>query len=210
MQAKTIKAQPRVILNSRENRRQRRLGFVPSSINIKGKDSVSVLVNVTELKKALQQFGRSAVLTLQVDKDKYSVMVRDIEIQQLTGNFISVLFQYVSISEEIKVNIPIVLNGTDKLSLEHLNVSQQTDSLPVSGLAKDIPNSIDIDVSALKNGDNLFVKDVTPPKGIVIELDPEQLLLSVIRPRSSAESEDEEADTAADEQKAEESPTPEE
>lgn len=195
--SQVIKAQPRTVLNSRENKRQRGLGLVPASINIKGQDSVSLFVSVGALKSALQKFGRSAVLKLELGKDKYNVMVRDIETQPLTGNYINVLFQQVSMSEEIKVNVAISLKGTDSLGKKQLNVSQQMDSLTVAGLAADIPNSIEIDVSDLENGDNFYIKDLKLAKGITVEHDPEQLLLSVGMPRVYAEQ-------AADEDAAEE------
>lgn len=202
MDAKIIEAQPREAMNGRENKRQRRLGFVPANINIKGEDSVSVLLSVAEFKRALQQHGRAAVFTLRSGKDSYSVMVRDVDSDSLTGALLNVTFQQVSVSEQIKLNLPIRLKGTDELNYKQLLVSQQTDVLAVSGLAKDIPNAIEIDVAEMESGDNLFVKDVALPEGIKIELDPEQLLLSVGRARVYAEPEAE--GDAAEEASAEE------
>lgn len=193
MDKKIIKAEPRAAMSSRENRRQRAAGIVPASINIKGEDSVSVLVKSSELKNMLHKFGRAAVLQLKVGRKSYDVMVRDIDMQPHTDNYVHVVFQQVSKTEEIKVNVAISLKGVESLSLKQLNVSQQMDELTVSGLAADIPSAIGIDVSNLENGENFYVKDLKLPEGITVELDSEQLLLSVGMLRVYAEPEAEKA-----------------
>ena len=192
MDGKTIEVQKRSVFKSRENRRQRRLGQIPASINIKGQESVAVAVNESALRSAMRKHGRAAVLKLKAGKETYSVMVRDIDLEPLTSNYLSVVFQQVSMSEEIKINIGISLKGTDMISMKQLNISQQHSTLPVSGLAADIPNTVEIDVSNLENGDSVYVKDLVLPGNITVELDPDQLLLSVGMQRVHAESDTQE------------------
>ena len=53
------------------------------------------------------------------------------------------------------------------------------DFIPVKGLPQDVPNFIEIDVKDLDHGDNIIIKDIVFPAGIVPELDENQLVISV-------------------------------
>jgi large subunit ribosomal protein L25 len=46
----------------------------------------------------------------------------------------------------------------------------------------DLPDAIDIDISALEVGDSLTVADVVPPKGVAITSPAEEVLCSVTPP----------------------------
>jgi len=61
--------------------------------------------------------------------------------------------------------------------LEHLLWEVQVECLPT-----DIPQKLEVDVSNLKIGDALFIKDISVPKGVKILNDPEVRIFAVEKP----------------------------
>lgn len=188
----------------------RRSGYLPASICSKEVGSVSVSLKKDALTRIISKRGRSTVFTLKADDGvTYSAMLKDIQLSPVVGDYLNVIFQQVSLSEETKVDVPLRFEGRDSLDMRRLTMLQQIDVLEVRGLPNDIPNSIDIDLSNMEANDKVFVKDLNLGKGLATDVDPEQLVLSIIDPRSQiAETSDDEeaADTAApDSAKSEES-----
>ena len=60
-----------------------------------------------------------------------------------------------------------------------LIILQQLDSLPVKGLPRSIPESIEVDVSRMHAGESLTVGDLELPKGITSDISADHLVVSV-------------------------------
>ena len=67
-----------------------------------------------------------------------------------------------------------------------------TRELEVECLPGDIPDHLEVDVSALLIGQHLEAKDVPIPKGVELMDDPSKVVLSVASPRVVEETEEEE------------------
>jgi large subunit ribosomal protein L25 len=99
------------------------------------------------------------------------------------GEIVHVDFNQISLTKEIKVNVPVVAKGEPagvKLeggSLEHILWEIEVACLPTN-----IPQGIEVDVSGLKLGDSVHVKDLSVPAGVKILNDPGAIVLSVAAP----------------------------
>ena len=60
-------------------------------------------------------------------------------------------------------------------------------NIEVECLPKDIPESIDVDVSELDIGDSVHVSDIIQPDGVKFLLSEESVIVSVIAPRAIEE-----------------------
>jgi large subunit ribosomal protein L25 len=69
-------------------------------------------------------------------------------------------------------------------------------SLEISCLPKDLPENIEVDVSALDIGDALNIGDVAFPEGVVATLGEDVVVALVAKARTSQASEAEEAEAA--------------
>ena len=107
-------------------------------------------------------------------------MVKDIQVSPVKGNMVHVDFQEVSLTEEIRADLSIVLKGADVLEFKKLMPLRQLDVIIVKGLPQDIPDDITIDVSNIDKVENVYLKDVDFPEGIVPEGDPEQVVISIV------------------------------
>ncbi|HOT22596.1 MAG TPA: 50S ribosomal protein L25, partial [Sedimentibacter sp.] len=124
----TLNVEKRLETNSRASNRLRRQGYLPGNISRKGKDSVSVTVKADELRKGLSTYGRNALFKITLDDTEFTGMVKDIQLSPVKGSMMHVDFQEVSLNEEIKVQLSIVLKGTEALEFKGLIALTQLDS----------------------------------------------------------------------------------
>jgi large subunit ribosomal protein L25 len=132
--------------------------------------------------------GESFVLKLRVkDNGKYqerSVLIKQIQHHPVRDDIIHVDFNEISLTKTIKVKVPLVAVGEavgvklDGGVLDHILWELEIECLPAQ-----IPESIEVNVSGLKIGDSLHVKDLTVPEGVKFLNDPEAAVLAVDMPR---------------------------
>ena len=174
------------------NKQLRREGYLPGSISSKGKDSVSVTIKADELRKGLSTYGRNALFKITLSDKEITGMVKDIQLSPVKGTMLHVDFQEVSLTEEIKVVLSIALKGMDALEFKGLMALRQLDTITVKGLPQNIPDDISIDVSNIDKVENICLKDVKFPEGIVPEGDPEHVLISIVESKRTSAEEGEE------------------
>lgn len=195
-----LKVEYRELTGGNTAKQMRRSGYLPASICSKEIGSVDVKLKRDAFMKVLNKRGRSAVLKLEADDGKaFDVMLKDIQVAPIGREYLNVIFQQVSLSEETKVDVPLKFEGRDALDMKRLTMLQQIDFITVIGLPNDIPNSIDIDLSHLESGDKLFVKDLQFAEGLSTDIDPEHLVVSIVDPRSQIkETDEEDAETSVE------------
>ncbi len=175
-----LKIEKREKPNSRTSKKLRKDGYLPGSISCSGKDSVSVSVKAEDLRKVLTSYGRNALFKLSMNDVSVTGMVKDIQLSPVKGEMLHVDFQEVSLNEEIRADIAVVLKGAEALEHKKLMPLRQLDVIAVKGLPQDIPNDIAIDVSNIDKVENVYLKDVNFPDGITPEGDPELVVISIV------------------------------
>lgn len=163
-------------------------GFIPAVIYSEGKDALSLKLSHRQLVQLVHQHRIEGVVinvTIKDDKKQKSrpCIIKEIQYDPVHGEIIHVDFNQISLTEEIKVNIPVVAKGEPAgVKLEGGSLEHILWEIEVSCLPTNIPKDIEIDVSALKLGDSVHIKDIVPPKGVKILNDPGSIILSVAAP----------------------------
>jgi large subunit ribosomal protein L25 len=88
-------------------------------------------------------------------------------------------FQKITLSEDMKTDVMIRVMGKDSIDSRNLILLQQMDAIPLKGLPRKMPDVVEIDVSELKAGDSITIGSIEFPKGVICELEPEQVVFSV-------------------------------
>jgi len=180
----TMAVERREKTNSRESRRLRKIGYIPGSISIKGKESISVKVKKEELLRNLSEHGRNYIFNLQLDgNENITAMVKELYYSPISRELLCVDFQQISFNEEIKVNVEIKLIGKESVEFRKLLVLQQMDEIPVKGLPQNIPAYIEIDVTGLDLDDRITIGDVKFPEGIEPDIEADKIVLTISKPR---------------------------
>jgi len=110
-------------------------------------------------------------------------LIKEIQYDPVKGDIIHVDFNEVSLTKVIKVNVPVIAKGEpagvkqEGGSLEHILWEIEVECLPT-----DIPRGIEADVSLLKIGDAVRIKDITFPSNIKVLNAPEAIVFSVTAP----------------------------
>jgi large subunit ribosomal protein L25 len=165
----------------------RRQGKVPGVIYGHGRTAESVAVDTAALNKML--VGISAATTIvdvTVDgRTPVKALIREIQRDSLRPAEIIHLDLYeVRGDEEITLQVPIRLIGVpDGVRnfggvLDHVLRELEIEVLP-----SDIPDHVDLDVTALTIGHSLFVRDLQVPKAKVLN-DPDSPICTVVAPRA--------------------------
>lgn len=163
-------------------------GFTPAVVYAQGKESLAIKISTHDLVRLVHQHRlESMVINLKVKDDKNNkarpCLIKEIQYDPVTGNIVHVDFNEISLTKAIKVNVPVVAKGEaigvkqEGGSLEHVLWEVEVECLPA-----DIPKNIEVDVSALKIGDAIHVKDITLPSNVKALTDPGAIVLSVAAP----------------------------
>ncbi len=166
----------------------RESGYLPAVVYFHGKDALSVKVSRSLLLKLVHQHRlESVIINLKIKDDKKakgrSCLVKEIQYDPVREDIIHIDFNEISLTEAIKVNVPISTKGEaigvkqEGGSLEHLLWEIEVECLPTN-----IPKDIQVDITALKLGDAIHVKDIIFPEGVKPLNDLAAIVLHVAAP----------------------------
>jgi large subunit ribosomal protein L25 len=140
----------------------------------------------------------ASVLEMEMGGKTEKVLLRDLQMHPFKQQVLHIDFQRVDARTRLTMKVPLHYSGEEEspaVKAENCLVNHVLTELSISCLPKDLPEFIDINLSGLKKGTSLHVKDITLPKGVKFVakggLD-NPVLVSV-----SAVSEEAEADAAA-------------
>jgi len=176
----------------------RKDGFIPAVVYKGGKEATPIFVNNKELWHAMHtEAGENAIITLDISGDKKNsqktVIVKETQSHPVRDELLHVDFSEISLTEKIKVNVPVHLKGEAAgVKDEDGVLNQVLWELEVECMPMSIPESIEVNVEELMIGDAVHIKDVAPPEGVVILDDPEQVIAGVNPPQAEEEPEGEE------------------
>ncbi|MBI4708190.1 MAG: 50S ribosomal protein L25 [Candidatus Omnitrophica bacterium] len=163
-------------------------GFLPAVVYFGGKNSLALKISRSQLIKLVHQYHiETAVINLKVKDDTTKksrpCLIKEIQYDPVRGDIVHVDFNEISLTKAIKVNVPVVAKG-DSIgvkqeggSLEHILWEVEVECLPTS-----IPKEIEIDITQLKLGDSIHVKDIVAPSGVKILTEPEGIVLTIAAP----------------------------
>lgn len=165
-----------------------------------GKDQKHFKVKHTDMEK-LVFTSDVHMINLDIDGEKTEAIIQDIQQHPVTGRFVHVDFLQLFADKEIKMKIPVKVVGRSPGVLAGGKMQQVFRQLKVQGLPSAIPGEIEVDISTIKIGQAVRVKQCAK-EGFTI-LDPANaVVVSVKMARGASKQElaDEEADaqTAAD------------
>ena len=183
---------------SRPSNRLRVEGKVPGVLYGMGKDPVSLTVDYRELRQALTtEASLNAIITLEVDGAKEVSIVKELQRQPVRNDVIHVDFARVDITQELLVEVPIVLEGeARKVQDEQGVVEQVLYTLSVYAKPDATPNELTVDISGLEMGDSVRVGDLDLPAGSRTELEDDETVAATSSTRAAIEEGEEEGEVA--------------
>jgi large subunit ribosomal protein L25 len=157
-----IKAERRTEHGSAPARRLRRAGYVPAAINRRDGASQTLQINAHELEKVLRhQASNQVLVTLELDGQPLPTLLREIQTDVMDGHVIHADFGEISLTEKLRVSIALRVTGEPEGVRTEGGILEQTlRQVEVECLPSDIVASFTVDVSHLKLGQSLAVRDL--------------------------------------------------
>lgn len=151
--------------------------------NIFGKDfpSTAITINAHDFLKIFRKVGETQVLYLALGKEEIPVMVAKVQMHPVVGNPLHVDFKKVDLKKKIEAEVPVALVGeAEAVSLRTGEIHLLLDTLTVEALPSDIPQSIEIDVTHLKDIDEaITIGSLKAESGYVFIGEPETVIVKV-------------------------------
>jgi large subunit ribosomal protein L25 len=183
MQTIELGADKRDIATKGTLRTHRVGGKIPAVVYGGKKEPANLLIEGKKLIQVLKGHGMNVLVNLKVGAGAEVVLLKDLQRDVLTHEIIHVDFQRISMTQKLDVNVPIHIKGEApgvKMGggiMEHILRDLRVRCLPA-----DIPDGIDLDVSALQLNQGLKVKDIALPKGVEVLNEAESLVVNIVAP----------------------------
>jgi len=177
-----VQAQLRSGRGKNDARRARRDGMVPITVYGGGGETVAAVAPLRELAAILRsESGRNTIFTIEVDGAGASeVMFHERQVDPIKGRLMHADLTRLVKGQKIEVTVPLHLVGEPFGVKEKQGVLEQIiREIEIKCEPRDIPDSIDVDVSALDVHDVLHVSDIQVAQGIEILNDADLVLATV-------------------------------
>lgn len=196
-----LKAEPRQDSGKSVTRKMRAAGRVPAVVYGHGEATRMVSVDAHELDLLFKRVHwENTLIEIDIDGEKAPVrtLVKEVQAHAHRPFIFHVDFQQIHAGEMLHVEVPIRLQGNPP-GVKAGGVLMQTISdLQIKCTPDNIPEFIDVDISALEIGDSIHLSDLTMPEGVTAEIDAERTICTVAPPTVVATTAEEDEAAAAE------------
>ena len=156
-----IKAEKRDVIG-KQVKAMRRAGKLPAVIYGRHTDPIIVSLDSHSASLVLGRLTSSSLVTIDLDGKEYPALVREKQRDYIKNRILHVDFLAVSLTETLHASVAVNLVGVSA-AVKDYNAVLVTNlqSLEVECLPTDLPESIEVDISAMtKPGEGIRVRDV--------------------------------------------------
>ena len=111
----------------------------------------------------------ASILEMELAGKEQKVLLRDLQMHPYKQQILHIDFQRVEARTRLTMKVPLHYSGEEEspaVKAENCLVNHVLTDLTISCFPADVPESIDIDLSGLKKGSPLHLKDIKLPKGV--------------------------------------------
>jgi len=159
----------------------RREGKLPAVLYGHHFDATPITLDLREASRIMHGLTASSLVYINLEGKEHAALVREKQRDYLRNIMKHVDFQIVSLTEKIRADVPIVLEGVSPAVKDYNGVIiSEMDTVEVEALPQDLPEKIILDVSKLaKIGDHLIVKDILVSENVHIHANPDDVIVIV-------------------------------
>lgn len=169
-----LQAEPRTTaMGGAASRRMRRLeNRIPAIIYGAGKEPTSITLDHNKVIKALENEAfYSHILTLNMGKQKEKVVLKQLQRHAYKPFVLHMDFLRINEKEKLRMHVPLHFTNEEKAVGVKIGggvVSHHLTDIEISCLPSDLPEYIEVDMTALELGQALHLADLKLPKGVEI------------------------------------------
>lgn len=174
-------------------RRLRAAGAIPGVVYGLGREVVHVAVPQRPFERVyVGSEGANTLIDLEAPgierETSVAAIIKEVQRDPVTSALLSVDFQWVSLRQEIEVEVHIEVTGrAPGVADEGGVVQQHLHTIAVTCLPTDIPERIEASIEGMQIGDSLHVSALPEIPGVTYVPEPDEVVLSIAPPISEAE-----------------------
>jgi large subunit ribosomal protein L25 len=192
-----LEVQEREQRGTRVSRRLRKDGIIPGVLYGRGNKPHPICVPERELRRVLTgDHGLHAILdvVLAGQKSTHASILKDYQVDPIRGKIEHFDLQEVRLDQPIQSAVVIELIGESVGTKAGGVLSQVNREVRVEALPMEMPDRLELDISAMEIGDTLRLSDLPAREGVTFLDDPETVLANVTVPTRVEEPEPEEVE----------------
>ncbi len=191
-----LKASKREVTGKQVNA-LRRAGQLPAVIYGRHVEPIAISLDAHTTSLAMAKLTSSSLVTIELDGKEYPALVRDRQRNYIKGNLTHVDFLAVDLTEKIRATVRLEFVGVSAAVKDYNGVLvKNLEKLEVECLPTDLPERINVDISALKQiGNGIRVRDMVISENIRILNDEDEMI--AVATAAKEEAGEEAAATAA-------------
>ena len=171
-------------ITGKKVRQLRSQGIIPAVVYGQEIGSIPLTVTEADFRELYHQVSEGGLLTIKVDDQRYSVLLRDLQIDPVSRQLLHIDFFQASLTEEVEVEVPIVIEGVS-LAVKELGgtLVKNLPEITVKALAHNLPHEIKVLINNLNTfEDHILVKDLLLPANVRALAKPDEIVVSVAPP----------------------------
>ncbi|HZT45751.1 MAG TPA: 50S ribosomal protein L25 [Gaiellaceae bacterium] len=188
-----LEVKERELRGTRESRRLRRDGMIPGVLYGRGHKPHPICVPERELRRVLTGgHGLHAILdvVLEGQRSTHASILKDYQVDPIRGKIEHFDLQEVRLDQPIQTTVVVELVGESAGTKAGGVLSQVAREVRVEALPLEVPERLELDVSAMEIGDTLRISDLAGRDGVTLLDDPETVLATVTMPTRVEEPEE--------------------
>ncbi len=171
-------------------KRMRKAGTIPAALYGRKVKPSSIQVHGKTFSKLLEGSASDNILvSLKIGSEEQLALVQEVQHDYLRGGILHIDFHAVAADEEIHANVPVAMIGEAKGLKQGGLVEAIHHEIEVRCLPKDLPESIEIDVTGLEVGQGIHVREITFPAGVTCHLGGDVVIVMCEEPKVEVEPE---------------------
>jgi len=180
-----LKTEQREGRGSRLAEKLRKQGKVPAVVYGHKEETLAVSVSHDDLVSAIRHGAR--VVDIDVAGKTEKAQIVEVQWDYLGKDVLHVDFKRVSAHEQIEAVVPIELRGTAPGIADGGVLDQPLHILRVTAPASAVPEVIKVNVSELKVGEAIHVRDLKLPEGVKALDKPDAIVVHITQPKVAPE-----------------------
>ena len=192
MEGFVVEVTARQDIGSGAARRVRKAGFLPSVVYHSGESASPVLISTREFMRLGAMARKSQIFTLKSNIENLngkSAIVKEVQMDYVKKMPTHVDFLALNENEDVEIIIAIKFTGeAPGVKLDGGILTILTHEVTVSCLPKYIPSEFVVDISSLKVGSSLHLRDLQLPEGVKLVDSADDTIVSVVAPAAAQDS----------------------
>lgn len=184
----SLNAQARTAQGGNAAGRLRREGFIPVTVYGGGQDAATASVNKRELGTLVRAHGRHVIFTLNLEGASSPVKISEMQLDPVKGTVVHMDLQRISLTEKSEFEVDLKIVGeAEGVKIGGGILDVVTHVIKLRCLPTDLPEHLDVDVTALGLGKIFRVSDLQlDADKFQVVTDADVVIATVVPPRGEA------------------------